>query len=108
MSDLTLSQIIALIKDGNDLNHLFEHSDEIMDYANRVDEVATDIFNRQDKEFSKGLISLAESLAVSVMLSNGSLGVMESFSLMSDKRITEYSIILIKMAVGISAMEELR
>lgn len=101
---LTLSQVMELLKDTSAM----EHSDEIMSYAGRVDEVATDIFNRQDNEFSKGLISLAQSLAISVMYSRGDLSPLDMIRLVSDDKIYEYSLLIVKMVVGISAMEELR
>lgn len=107
-NDLTLSQLLELLRDNNDLESIMNHSDEILSYSQRVDEVATDIFNRQDKEFSTGMVSLAQSMAISVMVSRGNLNFLEMMKFIHDKNLNEYAVILIKMAVGMSAMEELR
>lgn len=109
MSDLTLSQILEILQDsGSSLDATMENGNEIHEYAMRVDKVATDIFNRQSRDFSKGMISLVQSIAISIMVERGDLSVLEMFKFASDDKLLEYATILVKMTVGISAMEELR
>lgn len=106
-NNLTLSQVLELL-DGRDFADAMLHADEVMSYAERVDDVATDILNRQSLEFSKGMIGLAQSMAISIMIFRGDLKPSEQIRLIQDESFLEYSILLVKMVVGISAMEELR
>lgn len=71
-NNLTLSEVLELLR-GGDLATAMEHSDEIHDYAARVDEVATDVFSRHESDYVKGMLGLVQSLAISIMISRGAL-----------------------------------
>lgn len=108
MSNMTLSQVLELLENINGQEGLVEHQDEIFEYSAQVDKVATDVFSRQTMNYAKGLLALVQSLAISIMVSRGEISTLKLIQMMNDDTLDTYTVLVIKMVVGISAMEELR
>lgn len=102
---LTLKEISKLMENTEDA---LEHINDVVEFSSRIDDVATNIFKNRDKEYGQNMLAMAQALALSVMLSRGTISVEDVMAFIGSRMFREYTLIVIKMVVGLSAMEELR
>lgn len=105
MSNLTLDEVSALLKNTEDA---FAHMDEILEFSQQVDDAATEIFKAKDTEYSRSLLAMVQALSITVLTTRGDISISQALQIIDNDLFTKYTVIVMKMTVGLSAMEELR
>lgn len=105
---LTFQEVSKLLQECfNSPDKMQEHSDSILEFIREIDLVGTEILKAKSPEYLSELIALIQSCSASMMLSKG-YSSSTIMSLSNDPLISMYTTLIIKLTIGLSAMEELR
>lgn len=108
MADLSFQEVCTLLKESrHDMQKVFDHQDEIMDFANRMDSIGADVFQGKDSEYIFDMLAIIQSLACTLMILRGS-NPRTVATIINDDEMLKYTTFIMKLTVGLAVLEELR
>ena len=107
---LTFEEASKLMRTGNRndaLLMLLERHEEFIELVNSIDAAGADVLKEKSDEYIFSLLSFVESIALTQLMQNGYSGSVVIRN-MDNPEFFLFCDLLIKLSIGLSAMEELR
>jgi len=105
MTNMTLQEAITIMSSEDE--EAAVNNPELWEFVQQIDQTATDILKDKGKDYLAGMLSIIEAISVSLLMSQG-MSPMNAIMIVKNDDITKYALLIMKMTVGLCAMEELR
>lgn len=103
----TLQDAINLIESFKGDFTKISQAEEFWKFANRIDMATVSIMKGRSDEYVIGMLSLVQALSATILILQGRDPV-KCLELVDSELIGDYSALIMKLVIGLSAMEELR
>lgn len=103
---MTLKEITQRFKEANDdPMKLMDCQDEIIEFAQELDSIGTDILNSKGDDYSMDMFNMISALAMTILVSRGDVHVVALIDILI---VQKYAALVMKLSIGMGVTEELR
>ena len=105
MSNLTLEEALHILR-TTPKEDLPDHS-EFWEFAAQIDKTGSSLLRDKGDSYLIGMTSLIQSIAASMLITQGD-DIDKVLRVITDDTTTRYAVLIMKLAIGLGAMEEMR
>lgn len=104
----TFDEVLAVLEKNRNGEASPSDTEVMLELSAEADRAATEIFLPYGEKYIIGMITLIQSCALTHLITNGELDMMKAVFVGQDDEMQSFITLVIKLAIGFAAMEELR